>query len=86
MNCEKYNTNCNGKVRWDGDGDGADVREDGDDDLDDARDDGDDDEDDLPFREGFPRRNLPAGKVFSSLVVSASLRRQTSDQTCPPKN
>ena len=38
-------------MRWDGDGDGADVGDDVDDDLDDARDDGDDDGDDLPFRE-----------------------------------
>ena len=53
MNCATYNTNCNGKVGWDGDGDGADVGEDGDDDLDDARDDGDDDEDDLPLWEEF---------------------------------
>ena len=38
-------------MRWDGDGDGADVGDDVDDDLDDARDDDDDDGDDLPFRE-----------------------------------
>src|ERR1044072_8653910 len=37
-------------MRWDGDGDGADVGDDVDDDLDDARDD-DDDGDGLPFRE-----------------------------------
>src|ERR1041384_4673325 len=42
-----YNTSCNCEMRWDGDGDGADV----DDDLDDARDDDDDEGDDLPFRE-----------------------------------
>ena len=53
MNCARYNPNCNGKVRWDEDGDGADVGEDGDNDLDDARDDDDDDGDDLPLREGF---------------------------------
>src|ERR1041385_8169479 len=41
-----YNTSCNCEMRWDGDGDGADVG----DDVDDARDD-DDDGDDLPFRE-----------------------------------
>ena len=40
-------------MRWDGDGDGANVGDDVDDDLDDARDDGDDDGDDLPFREVF---------------------------------
>src|SRR3954469_25713891 len=45
-----YNTSCNCEIRWDGDGDGADVWDDVDDDLDDARDD-DDDGDDLPFRE-----------------------------------
>src|SRR4051812_10711381 len=44
-----YNTSCNCEMRWDGDGDGADVGDDVDDDLDDARD--DDDDDDLPFRE-----------------------------------
>ena len=38
-------------MRWDGDGDGADVGDDVDDDLDDDRDDDDDDGDDLPFRE-----------------------------------
>ena len=42
-----YNTSCNCEMRWDGDGDAADVGDDVDDDLDDARDDGDD----LPFRE-----------------------------------
>src|SRR3954470_19167185 len=46
-----YNTSCNCEMRWDGDGDGADVGDDVDDDLDDARDDDDDDVDDLPFRE-----------------------------------
>src|SRR3954468_1893657 len=40
-----YNTSCNCEMRWDGDGDGADVGDDVDDDLD------DDDGDDLPFRE-----------------------------------
>ena len=48
-----YNTSCNCEMRWDGDGDGADVGDDVDDDLDDARDDGDDDGDDLRFREVF---------------------------------
>src|SRR3954464_3724031 len=46
-----YNTSCNCEMRWDGDGDGADVGDDVDDDLDDARDDDDDDGDYLPFRE-----------------------------------
>ena len=48
-----YNTSCNGEMRWDEDGDGADDGDDVDDDLDDARDDGDDDDDDLPLREVF---------------------------------
>src|SRR3954454_9926538 len=56
-----YNTSCNCEMRWDGDGDGADVGDDVDDDLDDARDDDDDDGDDLSFREvispaGYARR------------------------------
>src|SRR3954469_11977110 len=46
-----YNKSCNCEMRWDGDGDGADVGDDVDDALDDARDDADDDGDDLPFRE-----------------------------------
>src|ERR1041384_5430480 len=46
-----YNTSCNCEMRWDVDGDGADVGVDVDDDLDDAHDDDDDDGDDLPFRE-----------------------------------
>src|SRR3954465_10848678 len=51
-----YNTSCNCEMRWDVDGDGADVGADVDDDIDDARDDDDDDDDDddgddLPFRE-----------------------------------
>src|ERR1043165_5226951 len=44
-----YNTSCNCEMRWDGDGDDADVGDDVDDDLDDARDDGDD----LPAGDGF---------------------------------
>src|SRR3954470_14350527 len=48
-----YNRSCNCEMRWDGDGDGADVGDDVDDDLEDSRDDDDDDDDgdDLPFRE-----------------------------------
>jgi len=53
MNSARYDTDCNDEVRWDEDGDGADVGDDGDDDLDDARDDGDDDENDLPLQEEF---------------------------------
>src|SRR3954465_6936075 len=46
-----YNTSCNCEIRWDVDGDGADVGDDVDDDLDDAGGDDDDDGDDLSFRE-----------------------------------
>src|SRR3954465_1999003 len=46
-----YDTSCNCEMRWDGDGDGADLGDDVDDDLDDARDDGDDDGDNLPYQE-----------------------------------
>ena len=52
-----YNTSCNGEMRWDEDGDGADDGDDVDDDLDDALDDGDDDDDDLPPPGGV----LPGG-------------------------
>ena len=51
MNSARYNSNCNGKVRWGKDEDGVDVEGDGDDDLNDARDDGDDDGDNLPSPE-----------------------------------
>ena len=53
MNSARYNTYCDGKVRWEEDGDGASDGDDGDDDLDDARDDSHDDGDDLPLREEF---------------------------------
>ena len=53
MNSARYNSDCNGKVIWDEDEDGAGDEDDGDDDLDDARDDGDYDEDDLPLLEEF---------------------------------
>ena len=53
MNSARYNSDCNGKVRWGEDRDGAGDEDDGDDDLDDARDDGDNDEDDIPLREEF---------------------------------
>ena len=39
MNSIRYNPHCNGVIRWDEVGDGADVGEDVDDDLDDACDD-----------------------------------------------
>src|SRR3954471_16092055 len=64
-----YNKSCNCEMRWDGDGDGADVGDDVDDDLDDARDDDDDDDgDDLPFREViFPAESTRRRWLFSSL-------------------
>src|SRR3954464_3829507 len=55
-------------MRWDGDGDGADVGDDVDDDLDDARDDDDDDGDDLPFREVIsPAESSRRRWIFSSV-------------------
>ena len=55
-------------MRWDGDGDGADVGDDVDDDLDDARDDDDDDGDDLPFREVIsPAESARRRWLFSSV-------------------
>src|SRR3954464_14518768 len=61
-----YNTSCNCKMRWDGDG--ADVGDDVDDDLDDARDDDGDDGDDLPFREVIsPAESARRRWLFSSV-------------------
>ena len=55
-------------MRWDGDGDGADVGDDVDDDLDDARDDDDDDGDDLPFWEVIsPAESARWRWLFSSV-------------------
>src|SRR3954466_3128833 len=63
-----YNTSCNCEMRWDGDGDGADVGDDIDDDLDDARDDDDDDGGDLPFREVIsPVESARRRWLFSSV-------------------
>src|SRR3954462_7748704 len=64
-----YNTSCNCEMRWDRDGDGADVGDDVDDDLDDARDDDDDDDgDDLPFREVIsPEKSARRRWLFSSV-------------------
>ena len=64
-----YNTSCNCEMRWDVDGDGADVGDDVDDDLDDARDDDDDDDrDDLPFREVIsPAESARRRWLFSSV-------------------
>ena len=55
-------------MRWDVDGDGADVGDDVDDDLDDACDDDDDDGDDLPFREVIsPSESARRRWLFSSI-------------------
>ena len=56
-------------MRWDVDGDGADVGDDVYDDLDDARDDDDDDDgDDLPFREVIsPTESAHRRWIFSSI-------------------
>src|SRR3954462_322652 len=64
-----YNTSCNCEMRWDGDGDGADVRDDVDDDLDNARDDDDDDDgDDLPYRVVISSAESPRRRwLFSSV-------------------
>ena len=64
-----YNTSCNCGMRWDGDGDGADVGDDVDDDLDNAHDDDDDDDgDDLPFREVIsPAKSSRRRWIFSSV-------------------
>src|SRR3954470_15059889 len=76
-----YNTSCNCEMRWDVDGDGADVGDDVDDDLDDARDDDDDDGDDLPFREVVsPAESARRRWLFSSVCfrsVAAEERRKT---------
>src|SRR3954465_3742864 len=77
-----YNTSCNCEMRWDVDGDGADVGDDVDDDINDARDDDDDDDDDLPFREVISpaesarRRWLLSSVGFRS--VAAEERRKDS--------
>src|ERR1041384_2559695 len=77
-----YNTSCNCEMRFDVDGDGADVGDDVDDDLDDARDDDDDDGDDLPFREVIspaesPRRRWVLCSV-SFHQVEAAYRKSNS--------
>src|SRR3954469_6891737 len=77
-----YNKSCNCEMRWDGDGDGADVGDDVDDDLDDARDDDDDDGDDLPFREVIsPAESVRRRWLFSSVgfrSVAAEEHRNSS--------
>src|SRR3954468_594177 len=74
-----YNTSCNCEMRWDVDGDGANV----DDDLDDARDDDDDDDgDDLPFQEVIsPTESARRRWLFSSVgfrTVAAAKRENDS--------
>src|ERR1041384_5365245 len=73
-----YNTSCNCEMRWDRDGDGADVGDDVDDDLDDARDDDDDDGDNLPFREVISSAESSRRRwIFSSVgfcTVAAAKR------------
>ena len=84
MNSARYNTDCNGKVRWDEDGDGAGDGEGDDDDLDDARDDGDDDEDDLPLREEFsPAESARRKGLFFSGGFPPRCGGGTSDVSCP---
>src|SRR4051812_22741441 len=77
-----YNKSCNCEMRWDGDGDGADVGDDVDDDRDDARDDDDDDGDDLPFREVVsPAESSRRRWLFSSVgfrSVATEERRKNS--------
>src|SRR3954469_195572 len=77
-----YNTICNCEMRWDVDGDGADVGDDVDDDLDDARGDDDDDGDDLPFQEVIsPTESARRRWLFSSVgfrSMAAEERRKDS--------
>src|ERR1043165_965574 len=77
-----YNKSCNCEMRWDGDGDGADVGDGVDDYLDDARDDVDDDGDDLPFGEVIsPAESARRRWLFSSVgfcSVAAEVRRKDS--------
>src|ERR1043165_255351 len=70
-----YNTSCNCEMRWDVDGDGADVGDDVDDDLDDG--------DDLPFREVIsPAESARRRWLFSSVgfrtVVAATRGNDSS--------
>ena len=84
MNSARYNTICNGKVRWDGDGDVAGDGEDGDDDLNDAGNNGDDD--DLPLREEFsPAESTRRRGLFFSGGFPPRSGGGTSDLSCPLK-
>src|ERR1044072_8063074 len=82
IDSKDYNTSCNFQMRWDGDGDGADVGDDVDDDLDDAPDDDDDDGDDLPFQEVIsPAKSARRRWLFSSVgfrTVAAAKRGNNS--------
>ena len=77
-----YNTSCNYEMRWDVDGDGADVGDDVDGDLDDARDDDDYDGDDLPFWEVIsPAESARRRWLFSSVgfrPVAAAKHKNSS--------
>src|ERR1041385_1679572 len=77
-----YNTSCNCEMRWDGDGDGADVGDDVDDDLDDARDD-DDDGDDLPLREVIsPAESARRRWIFSSVGFRPVTAAKHGNDSC----
>ena len=69
-------------MRWDVDGDGADVGDDVDDDLDDACDDDDDDGDDLPFWEVISPAESPRRRWVLSSVgfrpVAVAYRESSS--------
>ena len=66
-------------MRWDVDGDGADV----DDNLDDARDDDDDDGDDLPFREVIsPAESARRRWLFFSVGFSHEAAAKLRNSSC----
>ena len=67
MNSVSYNSDWNGEMRWDEDGDGAGDEDDVDDDLNDARGDVMTMETISPSGRSSPRRNMHAKKLFSSL-------------------
>src|SRR3954465_15349083 len=78
-----YKTSCNLEMRWDVDGDGADVGYDVDDDLDDARDDDDDDGDDLPFREVIsPAKYARRRWLFSSVGFRTGAAAKHGNDSC----
>src|ERR1044072_5261976 len=78
-----YNTSCNCEMRWDVDGDGADVGDDVDDDLDDSRDDDDDDGNDLPFREVIsPAESAHRRWLFSSVGFCPVVAAKRGSNSC----